>query len=328
MVFPLIIMVVALMMEVIGSIISIIGLASSLGGSLLVICMVIIVDIAKIVGISAIIQYYKSLPKILVGLSTLICICLVSFTSYGIFGFLSSEFNKTITPNIKYNHELNLLENRKNNLNDELNNYKNRLTIINDKLNDDKISNKFFYHYSNEKKEVEIKYNTILNDIEKIDNKLLYHKTENKHQDSHAIIAEMIATWFSVPLEQSMKYVIIAFTIIFDSFAIIMLIIANLKIKEYKNKEDDVVIIKPKQNITLSTSYGNTSYMSPLPEKVKRPYKKRQKKIELDIEQEEYKESKDDEVQIIESSLTKIKPVGGGKTFKSPDDNIRTNYAE
>lgn len=296
MIFPYIILLVALAMEVIGSVISIIGLSSSLGNSYIVITMVIIVDIAKIVAISALIQYWDKINILLKSLLTIVTLVLITFTSFGVFGYLSNEFNKTISPNkeliaIKQNNQFNIEQLK----------HQNEDLIIRRNFIDNELSNasdknktKLLYAYDAEKRQINKQINDNNRQIVELNKQTLL----DNHNDSHAIMADMISNWFNIPIEKSMKWIIIAFTLVFDPFAILMVMLSNILLKNRKV----LVTQLPYQTEDLSR------YKLEIPEKKKRPYTRRKKFEDVTDNTEPIAEVNDDRQlqDIIKSTLDDI----------------------
>ena len=99
--FIFLIFVTAFCMEAMGSYISIYGLGAMFAGDLVILGMALILDIAKVVSVSFLYQYWQRIKSLMKYYMLSAVIVLMLVTSAGAFGYLSGAFQKAMQPNME-----------------------------------------------------------------------------------------------------------------------------------------------------------------------------------------------------------------------------------
>lgn len=123
-IFPFLIALSALSVSVSAAFYSVSGLSKLFAGaSLAVIIMASSLEIGKLVIASLLYQYRKTLPTLLKIYLTTACIVLISITSMGIYGFLSSAYQETSNKASNVEAQVSLIETKRDNVREQLNTY-------------------------------------------------------------------------------------------------------------------------------------------------------------------------------------------------------------
>lgn len=283
----------ALTMEGIGSWISVIGLSAFFGGNILVIGIGIMFDIAKVTVVSFL---YKAWDDINIAMRTymVIVVCvLVGFTSFGAYGYLSMVFQDAIKPSIEANTqstikqaELTRLLQEKKDLEQEKEKINNQISQLNP--NDVKGRQRLIASFNPEQKRI----NTRINEIIKKTDELSIEKT--KPVDSHAGPIIALAKALNVSVDDASRYIILLIVLVFDPFAISIVIAGNMAMNFKKPKIENEIVSKA---INEEEEYVSLIF----PPKIKRKRK-----------------SKNEDVTITEQN-DKIIPSGTELQFITPD---------
>jgi len=282
----------ALTMEGIGSWISVIGLSAFFGGNILVIGIGIMFDIAKVTVVSFL---YKAWDDINLAMRTymVIVVCvLVGFTSFGAYGYLSMVFQDAIKPSIEANtqstikqNELTRLLQEKKELEQEKEKINNQISQLNP--NDVKGRQRLIASFNPEQKRI----NNRINDIIKKTDELSIEKA--KPIDNHAGPIIALAKALNVSVDDASKYIILLIVLVFDPFAISIVIAGNMAMNFKKPKIENEIV---------SNAINEEEYVTLIfPPKIKRKRK-----------------SKNEDITVIESN-DKIIPNGTELQFITPD---------
>lgn len=133
--FPTLIALVALTVSASAAFYSVSGLSKLFAGaSLAVIIMASSLEVAKLVIASVLHQFRKVLPLLLKIYLSIALVVLVGITSMGIYGFLSSAYQKTYLESTQSETKIELLESQKTNINSQLISYNTEKESINESV--------------------------------------------------------------------------------------------------------------------------------------------------------------------------------------------------
>ena len=104
------------MMEAIGTYISVFGLGALFAGDIVILTMAVILDVAKIVTVSFLYQYWDDIKSIMKYYLLAAVIILMTVTSVGAFGYLSGSFQKAISPSTSSNLQIDSLKQERDSL--------------------------------------------------------------------------------------------------------------------------------------------------------------------------------------------------------------------
>lgn len=231
----------ALLLELIGSYISISGLAAKTGP--IVVIIAVALDLAKIVIATVLYKMWKRLNFLLKIYLLPVLIVLISVTSTGAFGYLSQEFGSTILSQEKNQSQLVLLEEdyakkqmRKKQIDDQI-----------EKLPSDQVNQRrrLTELYANEL--------TLLNkSILELEDSIPKLKMASIEERGTNGTVGSISKNLNIPPEDVINYLSIFMVCFIDPLAIVLLIVGNFLIEERKKdlklfKEEQEKLLKEKE---------------------------------------------------------------------------------
>src|SRR5271167_3351807 len=96
MLFILLVLLSAFLIEGIGTYVSVVGLSALFAANPVIIVLAVALDLGKVVGVSFLYKYFKKINIVMKSYMTAAVITLMLITSAGAFGYLSREFQKAI----------------------------------------------------------------------------------------------------------------------------------------------------------------------------------------------------------------------------------------
>lgn len=216
----------ALLLEVIGSYISITGLAAKTG--IIVVIIAVALDLAKIVIASALYKKWKSLNVLMKIYLLPVLLVLISVTSAGAFGYLSQEFGKTILSQEKSNSQLLVLQEereKKTARRDQINNQIERLPS--DQVNQRR---RLIETYAAEIQNLDARITALDEEIPKLRLSAL------EEGSSNGTIGSIVKNT-NLPPETVIKYLTLFMVLFIDPLAIVLLILGNFLIEERKREK-------------------------------------------------------------------------------------------
>ena len=226
----------ALFLEVIGTWVSVIGLSSIFSGSPVVIVLAICLDFAKLVAVSFLYKYWKSINLLMKSYMTSATLVLMLITSVGAFGFLSKEFQQSISDTntsavmIKSMADEQVrLQSRKSEIDSQI-----------AKLPDNMVKGRtaLIKQFAPEVERI----NTRLVDIDK---QLPLLKIETMHKSVEVGPIIYVAQAFNTTPEEAVKWVILIIIFVFDPLAITLLIAGNFLLILRDKKEVVEKVLEP-----------------------------------------------------------------------------------
>lgn len=213
----------AFMLELIGTYVSVLGLATL--SSPVLIILAITFDYAKLVAVSVLYKSRKELPFFIKLYLVPALLVLMFITSYGAYGFLIQEFKKTLgtheTAALKISlmvEEQSKLESRKIAIDDQISQLPTTYVTQRKRLNE---------MFAPELDQINSRLQTLNAEIPKL--KLSAVDNSNK-VSAMANIAE----FYNVSVNDIIKYVALGIVFVFDPLAVILIIVGNFLIEERK----------------------------------------------------------------------------------------------
>lgn len=209
----------SLLLEGLGSLVSVIGISLLFGGNPIIIAIAIALDLAKIVTVSLLYTHWKSLSLLMRGYALTAALVMMTITSSGAAGYLSGEFQKAIIGTKEGDLKVNVLKEqqakyqaRKEQIDDQIAALPSK-TTVNQRL-------RLMNGFKAEQKALDEKISAI--DKELPEQQIKQISTEAK---AGPIIA--ISKAFKISVEDAIWWVIGMIIIVFDPQAIFLVISGN-----------------------------------------------------------------------------------------------------
>jgi len=209
----------ALFIEGLGSLVSVIGISALFGANPIIIALAISLDVGKIVVVSLLYTYWKSLSKLMKTYALLAAAVTMVITSSGAAGYLSDQFQKAIQGAKEGETQVAILkeqqqryQERKKQIDDQIANLPPK-TTVNQRL---RLVNGFKAEQAR-----------LDQQIQDIDKKLPDLQVSQIGTEAKAGPILAIAKAFGVPVEEAVKWVIFMIIFVFDPLAIFLIIAGN-----------------------------------------------------------------------------------------------------
>lgn len=225
--FILLVFFAAFSLEIIGTVVSVIGLTQVLGFDYIIVTLAIVFDLSKIVSVSLLYKEWAYLPGLLKRYLLIASVVLVSITSAGAAGYLASSFQKNILPTKSITVKIDALEEEKMKLAARKIQIDNQ--IANLPVDMVKGRTKLI---SNFKLEIE-GVNTRLTSI---DEELPKLQIDAIDKSSHAGPIMYLAQALNTTPEHSMMYIIGLVVFVFDPLAIALILAGNYLVEKRVSK--------------------------------------------------------------------------------------------
>jgi hypothetical protein len=241
MLFILLVFLTAMMMEGIGSYISVIGLNSIFAGNIVILAMAVILDVAKIVTVSIVYKHWSRLSKIALGYMISAVLVTMLITSSGAFGYLSSSFQQAILPNKEVVIKLEALQAekvkleavkadllvRKKDIANQIANLPSNVVRGRQKLIDS---------FRPDTKYIQSEMVKVDTRMSAIDVELPALQNKNLDTQSHVGPIAYVSEAFGVSMTTAIKYVIFVIIFVFDPLAVMLVISGNFLINVRKEE--------------------------------------------------------------------------------------------
>lgn len=230
----------AVLMEGIGSYMSVVGWNSILVGDWVVISLFIVLDLAKIISVSFLYQTWGEIKKTWRAYLVFAVVFLMVLTSAGSFGYLSSSFQQAIAPNKEVTLQLQSAQLER----DKLEAEKKQLTAskikIEDqiaKLPDNSVSgrSRLIANFREETRGINIKVTKIDSRLEELNKIVLEQSKTQLQKDTHIGPIVYFANAFDIPIEKVVSIAILSIIFVFDPLAVSLILAGNFLINRRKN---------------------------------------------------------------------------------------------
>lgn len=227
MVFILMVLSAALLIEGLGTVVSVIGLSALFSGNPIVIALAVALDIGKLVSVSFLYNHWKRIGWLMKSYMTVAATVLMLITSAGAFGFLSGQFQQAISGTNQQAVVLTALT-------DEQGRLQKRKEAIDKQiaqLPDNIVSGR-----SRLIRQFAPEVNRINNRLVEIDKELPKLKIENIQKNVEVGPIIYVAEAFNTTPEHAVKWVILTIIFVFDPLAIALLLAGNYLIEIRKRQ--------------------------------------------------------------------------------------------
>jgi hypothetical protein len=209
----------ALLLEGLGSALSVIGITKLFGFSPLIIALAIALDLGKVTAVSLLYSYYKQLSFLMKSYAFVAATVTMIITSAGASGYLSGKFQEAIIGTKEGEQKVQVLkeqqaryQERKKQIDDQIAKLPER-TTVNQRL---RLMNGF-----------KVEQKTLDDKIASIDKELPDLQLKQIGTEAKAGPILYVAKAFDISVEQAVKYVILLIIFVFDPLAIFLIIAGN-----------------------------------------------------------------------------------------------------
>ena len=232
-------LVTALLMEGIGSYISIMGLGSFFQGDLVIMAMILILDIAKITSVSFLYQYGSEFRRAWRYYLTIAVVVLMVISSAGAFGYLSGAFQRAIQPNAEITLKVEALTQQQATLEAEKRELTDQKASINKQIEaiptkDERARRQLIASMKPELDRTSKRLETVSGQLDVLHDKTLEAKSGLIEKNVTVGPIVYISKAFGLSMEDASKYVILIIVSVFDPLAIMLILAANFLIKRKK----------------------------------------------------------------------------------------------
>lgn len=240
--FAALILLVALLMEGVGSYISVVGLSSLFSGDWVIIAMAVILDVAKVTSVSFVYQYWVDIKLMMKTYLLAAVMVLMVITSAGAFGYLSAAFQKAMQPNVESSLKVDALKREMTSLLEE----KKELTETKQRIQqqiakiptteEDTARRRLISSFKPEIDRASKRLDVVNPRIDALRGQVLAAESENVEKTVHAGPITYVSKAFNLSLEDASKYIILLIVGVFDPLAIALVISANFIIAKRREE--------------------------------------------------------------------------------------------
>jgi cell division protein FtsB len=231
-------------MESIGTYISVFGLGALFASDPIILTMAVILDIAKVVTVSFLYQYWDRIKSKFKYYMLAAVIVLMTITSVGTFGYLSGAFQKAVQPVMEvtlkvesYQHEQASLIAERDSLKTEQADMDKQVAQL--PSNYIRGRQRLIYSFKPEQERIRSRLNTINKRNDELTADILKVQSENIDQNVHAGPIIYVAKAFNISIEEASKWVIMILIFVFDPLATGLLLAGNFLVKLRHEANDE-----------------------------------------------------------------------------------------
>ena len=242
MLFALLVLFSAFLIEGIGTYVSVVGLSSLFAANTVIITLAIALDLGKIVTVSFLYKYWKKINWLMKSYMCVAAVVLMTITSAGAFGFLSGEFQKAIADTSSQNVVMTTLTDEQTRLQARKNEIDKQIS----QLKSDNVRGR-----TQLMRQFGPEVGRINKRLEEIDVELPKLKVESIKKNVEVGPIIYVAEAFNTTPEQAVKWVILTIIFVFDPLAVALLVAGNYLL-ELRKKQDDETPTREDRAKTLS----------------------------------------------------------------------------
>jgi hypothetical protein len=222
----------AFCMEAIGSYVSIVGLGALFAGDYVILLMALILDVAKIVTVSFIYQYWSDLKKTMKYYMLSAVIVLMTITSCGAFGYLSGAFQLAMQPNMEVILKVESLKREKEQLASEKVQLLDRKSKIDQQIaqlpaESVKGRRQLITSFKPETEQIMSRTSEITKRVDQLTTEILKAESENIEKSVHAGPITYVSKAFNISIEEASKWIILTIISVFDPLAVMLIVSGN-----------------------------------------------------------------------------------------------------
>lgn len=320
MTFILLVFAAAFSIEVIGSYMSVLGLAAIFASNPVIMVMAVVLDFAKVVTVSFVYSYWQMMNKSMKIYMLIASAVLMAITSAGVFGYLSAQFQEAVVPNKEAAIKLQLLTEEQTRLQARKVEIDQQIAKIPPNIVRNRI--KLIESFKEETKRVNDRLALIDVELPKL-------KIDNVNKSAHIGPISYVAEAFNISMEVAVKYIILLIIFVFDPLAVCLIIAGNLLVALRKKKQDetpqtfaleDLEITDP--NIRQPSQLYTTTETTVEP--IVEPIVEEQKIVNEDItENDSFEEESKNPWELVALDPEEIKTIE--EVESEPESKIKTN---
>lgn len=239
MIFTSIIFLTALLMEAIGSYISVVGLSSLFAGNMVIMVMAVILDVAKVTSVSFL---YKNWGEIKLAMKLYFLaavIVLMTITSSGAFGYLSNAFQKAVQPNKELNLKLDASKSQVDSLQTELTQLADQRSKLDAQVaqlpaNRVRDRQRLLASFKPDYDRIDARSKDDQAKLDQLKTAQLGLQTSDISNQVEIGPIAYIAQAFGVTMEQASKYIISVIISVFDPLAIMLILAGNFTLEKHR----------------------------------------------------------------------------------------------
>lgn len=230
------------------------GLASLYAGSYIAVCIMAgALEIGKLMAASYLKRYWKETNFLLKFYLVIAVVTLMGITSLGIFGFLTSAYQKSYSEFEMVSTKKEALVSKKDNISSEINSIENRIKTLNDiritqeqRVQDAgnyKVPREQAYEAINksnlEIEKLQSKKDSLVKELNNYEIEFIGLKVEeNKSKDIGTL--KFVSNLFSIPIEDVIKWFTIIIVLVFDPLALSLILAYNNIVSKPKNNTQPI----------------------------------------------------------------------------------------
>jgi hypothetical protein len=235
--FIALLFVTALMMEAVGSFVSVVGLSDFFAGDKVILLMGVILDIAKLVSVSFLYQAWDKVAATMKAYMVAAVVVLMIITSSGMFGYLTGAFQQALQPNKEVELELTATTKAVSELEASLAKVQSSkdqlaLQVANVPAASVKSKQQLLAAFKPEQRRLESESTTLAEQLTVARSKASQLELLKAKHAVHTGPITYIADTFAVSQQQASKYVIMLLIFVFDPLAVMLVLAGNFLVKQ------------------------------------------------------------------------------------------------
>lgn len=255
----------AFFIEILGITLSVIGVGQLVGMNLIIILMAISFDVGKIVTVSSLQKNWGSFPILMKAYGLLAMVITMMITSYGIAGYITNSIEKGMSAvsqtTIKLDYltaERTKLEARKKQIDDQIVSIQSSISAT-DVVSVTKQKQKMIASF-------EVEQLTATNRLTEIDKELPALELSKLSQSTESSAIISLAKNLQIDVNTAIKYIVYMIMIVFDPFAIYLILSANHTMnKEKLNRSNKIETASPPEVVdTIDTMPVKSTISEPI----------------------------------------------------------------
>lgn len=227
-------------MEAIGSYISVVGLGSLFSGDIVILTMAVILDVAKIVTVSFLYQYWEKIKSIMRYYMLTAVIVLMTITSAGAFGYLSGAFQKALQPNMEVMLKVDSFKREQTGLTAERDRLVSQRADIDKQIaqlpsENVKGRRQLINSFKPETERIAARLEIVTKRVDALTEDILKVESQNIDQQVHVGPITYVSKAFGISVEDASKWIILTIIFVFDPLAVILIVAGNFLVKFHRD---------------------------------------------------------------------------------------------
>ena len=229
MIFIALTFIAALLIEGLGTLVSVIGLSTLFGSNPIIVALAVALDLGKLVVVALLYKYWHTLNGLMRTYGLIAATVTMIITSAGAAGYLSSEFQKAIVGTQEVALKVDLLKQEQTRLQQRKDQIDQQIASLPERFSASqrvRMINQF-----------KAEQTTITTRLAEIDRELPTLKVNQINTEAKAGPILYIAKAFDISVEEAVKYVILMIIFVFDPLAVFLIVAGNFLLDQRRKKE-------------------------------------------------------------------------------------------